>query len=102
MAPQQYVFQSRAPAQDGSLGPLGSRREILASLAIHNTSPDRAGGETLYGPGFDLLFVPGEDPVRQILVQFNDEDIAWKAMIKIARDLKWRIADPESGRTLDP
>lgn len=102
MPTQQYVFQSRTKAPDGSLGPLGSRSEIQAALAFYNTSPDHAGGETLYGPGFDLLFVPGEDPVRQILVQFNDEDIAWEPMKRIARDLKWRIADPDSGRTYDP
>ena len=98
---KQLVVMSQEPAgQDGSLPPMGSRREIIEKLAARNTSVEMEGSNTLHGPGIRLDLNPDEDPVTQMLLEVVDEDIAWDVISRIARDFKWLLLDPISGRSL--
>ena len=98
MASRQFVIMSRQPASDGQLPPLSTRRELLEGLAGCNTAPEREGEDTCFGPGLELHLPPGQDPVRQMLMTISDDDIAWIAIINMAKKLGWKILDPQSGR----
>jgi len=98
---QQMVILARSGASDGALAPLGSRREILAGTQPYNTAPDRDGGDILYGPGIRIELPPGE-PITQMLLSVTEEEIAWQVIMKMARQLAWRLYDPVSGRELNP
>ena len=98
MASRQFVIMSRQPATDGQMPPLGSRKEVLESLSACNTWPERPGEDTCYGPGLELHLPPGQEPVRQMLMTISDDDIAWIAVINMARKFGWKILDPQSGR----
>ena len=102
MARRQLVILSRASLPDGGLAPLGSRRDLEASLASRNTAAERKGGDTLFGPGIELELAPGQDPVIQMMLNISDEDIAWPVIMRLARELQWKILDPNSGRELSP
>ena len=102
MARRQFVILSRATNADGGLAPLGKRRDIEASLACRNTAAERPGGDTLFGPGIELELAPGQDPIVQMLLNVSDEDIAWPVIMRLARELQWKILDPSSGRELSP
>ena len=102
MANKEFVIQSRTRAADGSLGPLGPRRDLENALSCRNTMADHPGGDRLYGPGIEIDLNPGEDPVVQMLLRISDEDIAWDVILRLARDLQWKIFDPSTGRELSP
>jgi len=102
MARREFIIQSREEAREGGLAPLGSRREIEASLASRNTAPESAGGNRLYGPGFEIDLAPDQDPVVQMLLSVSDEDIAWNVILRVGRELQWKIVDPNTGRALSP
>lgn len=51
-------------------GPLGTREELCCGFATINTMPDRKGGQTLFGPGIRVTFMPaGSDDVNQVEVE---------------------------------
>jgi hypothetical protein len=102
MGLKNFVVQSRRRAADGTLAPLGARRDIEAALASRNTHSDHPGGDRLYGPGIDIDIAPDEDPVLQMLLTINDEDIAWDVIVRLSREFQWKIIDPNSGRELSP
>lgn len=102
MARREFIIQSRSEAQGGGLAPLGTRRDIEASLATRNTAPDHEGGHRLYGPGIEIDLAPDQDPVVQMLLTVSDEDIAWNVILRLARELQWKIVDPNTGRALSP
>jgi hypothetical protein len=102
MARRQLVILSRESLPDGGLAPLGRRRDIESGLATRNTAAERPGGHTLYGPGIELELAPGQDPVTQMMLTISDEDIAWPVIMRLARELQWKILDPNSGRELSP
>jgi hypothetical protein len=54
MPQRQLVILSRTNNKDGSLGAIGSRTEIIQSLALRNTVAEIDGGDILYGPGVDI------------------------------------------------
>ena len=54
MPQRQLVILSRTNNKDGSLGAIGSRKEIIQSLALRNTVAEIEGGDILYGPGVDI------------------------------------------------
>jgi hypothetical protein len=97
------------------MAPLGTCEEIVALLAPHNTAPDGSGpqgmGEelgmaVLYGPGFvvEMPLTAGEGgagngEISQIMVTVTDEDFAWSVLMRLCRQLQWKMLDPESGRT---
>lgn len=95
-----FVILSPEPAaEDGTLVPLGSRKEILEALEARNTGPEVEGGETLYGPGICLEIPTTEDPVTQITLNIVDEDIAWDVIERLARAFNWSLFDVTSGNT---
>jgi hypothetical protein len=99
MSRRQFVILSREPATEGGeMPPLGTRADVVAGLAHCNTSPEVAGGDTLYGPGLEFELPPDHDPVRQMLLNISDDDIAWIMIMRIAREFGWKILDPQSGR----
>jgi len=100
MANRKLVILSRISDKDGALAPLGTRKEVEGSLVKHNTSAERVGSDVLYGPGIELQLPPNQDPITQMLLTLTDEDIAWPVIIKLARDLQWKVHDPGSGREL--
>jgi hypothetical protein len=98
----QLVILAREEGRNGALPPIGRRRDIISRLAPWNTAPETAEGDILYGPGIEIELNPGEDEVNQMLLTIVDEDIAWIALLRIARAMKWRLLDPTSGRELKP
>ncbi|MBX3354961.1 MAG: hypothetical protein KF724_04605 [Phycisphaeraceae bacterium] len=102
MSRRQFVILSRNSSSDGSLPPIGERRDIVAGLEHCNTAPETADGDILYGPGIEIELPPGQDPVSQMLLSISDEDIAWVVVIRLAREFGWKILDPNTGRELNP
>jgi len=98
----QLVILSREEAPGGGLAAIASRVDVLRELADRNTGPERAGDDLLHGPGIEIQLAPEQDPITQMLLTINDEDIAWTVILRLARDLHWRIFDPRSGRSLTP
>lgn len=100
-----------APSE-GGLAPLGTLSEVKAALINYNISADGSGaaglGERLgtgvfHGPGMVLeISLPQDerDPeVKQMLIAVTDEDFAWPVISKMCKGEKWKLMDPESGRT---
>lgn len=95
-----FIVTSPTSGGDRGLQPMGSRAEIVAALARRNTAPERAGEDTLYGPGIVVELSPGQDPVLQMILFIDDEDIAWQVIPRLARELHWRLLDDTSGREM--
>ncbi|MCZ6836202.1 MAG: hypothetical protein O7G85_10545 [Planctomycetota bacterium] len=99
---QQFVILSREPATDKGMVPIGTRCEILKLLSQFNTAPEFDGDEVLYGPGIRIELPPGQDQISQMLMYITEEEIAWLVVMRLARELKWKILDPSTGRELSP
>lgn len=83
------------------MAPIASRRELLRSLARLNTAPEaETAQDVLYGPGLRIELAPGQDPVTQMLVTINEEEIGWPMLLRLASHLQWKLVDPSSGREL--
>lgn len=83
---------------------MGTKRDLLKSLAALNTSPDGSkeqGGTVAYGPGITIEFpmVDDKDEVFQALISITDEDIAWSVLSRMCQRNGWALMDPDSGRT---
>ena len=81
-------------------GCISPRSELLDSLAAHNTAPSKPGEDVLYGPGYRIELAPEQDPVTQMLVTIDDEDIGWTVLLRLARKFNWKLLDPMTGREL--
>ncbi len=101
MASQQLVILSREEQTNDGLAPLGSRAEVIRQLAERNTGPERDGGEVLYGPGIRIELPPGE-PVSQMLMTVVEEEIAWQVIMRLAKDMQWKLRDMATGREWSP
>ena len=77
------------------------RADIVRALEERNTAGDGGNGDVLYGPGIRIEFAPG-DPVTQMLLTVVEEEIAWLVIMRLARDLNWKLLDPATGRELCP
>jgi hypothetical protein len=91
------------PDKAGSPQPLGSRTDVAAKLSNFNTAPDGAppgggGTEFLYGPGMVVELPTTTDQIAQAIASINDEDIALPVLMKLCKQLSWRMMDIESGR----
>jgi hypothetical protein len=102
MASSELVVMSRQKGESGALAPIGTRAEIEAALALLNTAPDSPGSDTLHGPGFEMHFQTGQDPVLQILVSQTDESIFRSTIWEIAKRLHWKLVDPASDLAYEP
>ncbi len=99
MSSNQFVILARGSG-NGQLAAIGSRREIIDRLACRNTMADREGGDVLYGPGITIQLPPSVDPITQMLMSINEEEIAWQVIRRLVRELDWKLLDPETGREL--
>lgn len=113
MARKRQVILMRSPdgsdaGKSGAMVPLGSLTDVVRALSAYNISPDGSGPEglgdvagfgRLYGPGFIAEVPTGLDDVNQVMVSITDEDFAWSVLMRLCRQLRWKMMDPESGRT---
>ncbi len=102
MSQRQLVILSRTNNKDGTLGAIGSRMDVVKSLELRNTCAEIEGGEIMYGPGVNIELTPNQDPILQMLLTITDDDIAWPVIMRLAKDLQWKILDPSSGREFTP
>ena len=99
---QQYVILSNELATDNGMVPIGSREEILNLLANYNTAPENDDESILFGPGIRIELPPDQDPVPQMVLSVIEDEIAWLVIMRLAKELKWKILDPMTGRELKP
>ena len=101
MANRQLVILSTdPPPAGGGMAPLGTRREIIERLAPLNVSPDQEGSAFLYGPGFVIQLPPDGAPITQMLLGINEDEIAWHVIMRIVREIGWKMLDPSTGQEL--
>lgn len=100
MARSLVILSAEPPRSDGSMNAIGTRKEILERLRRLNTGPQVPGEEVLYGPGIEIEFPPGQEPVTQMLLRTNDDDLAWDVIAAISRVTHWKMLDPNTGREL--
>lgn len=104
MAKRQLIILRLGPAAGDEPAPqlpLGTRAEVMRTLADFNTYPDTPEGkEFLYGPGIVITLPPTEDEVSQLLIAVVEEDIAWAVVMRICSRTGWALMDPDTGRTL--
>jgi hypothetical protein len=91
------------PDNGGSPQPLGLRKDVATKLSNFNTAPDGGpasggGTEFLYGPGMVIELPTTTDQIAQAIASINDEDIALPVLMKLCKQLQWRMMDIESGR----
>lgn len=94
----------KAGLSPGQAAPIGTRREVRELLARFNTAPDGAaakgmGTERLYGPGMVIDLSTSTEDVNQALVSVNEDDIAWPVLLRICKELRWKMIDLETGRS---
>ena len=99
---QQYVILSNEVPTDNGMAPIGSREEILNLLASYNTAPENDDESILFGPGIRIELPPDQDPVPQMVLSVVEDEIAWLVIMRLAKELKWKILDPMTGRELKP
>ncbi len=97
----QLVILSRDETTGDDLAALGTRAEIIDSLAVHNTAPETEGDDVLHGPGIRIELPPGE-PVTQMLMTIVEEEIAWQVIMRLAKTMQWKLLDPATGREFSP
>ena len=110
MAKKRTIVLVNQPSP-GAMQPLGSFREFLAAVGRFNLAGDGSGPggmgsvpgmSMLYGPGCIVEVAGDGDPksdVMQAMVTVTDEDFAWPVLSRLCKDQKWKMMDPESGRT---
>jgi len=95
-------------AKTGEMPSLGSLREVVTLISGYNTSPDGSGPEGMgeasgigfmYGPGFVIEVPTSAESISQLMVTITDEDFAWSVLMRMCRQLQWKMMDPETGRT---
>ena len=99
---KQFVIQARTEGDDGQRVPLGSRSEIIDSLAQCNTIAEAEGENDLWGPGIRIELPPDKDPVPQMLLIIVEEEIAWLPIVRLAKQFDWSVMDIDTGRELNP
>jgi hypothetical protein len=99
---KQFVIQARTEGSDGQRVPLGSRSEIIESLALCNTIAEIEGGDDLWGPGIRIELPPDKDPVTQMTLVIVEDEIAWLPIVRLAKKFDWSVMDIETGRELQP
>ena len=100
MARSLVILSSDPPRGDGSMAAIGSRASIVERLRRLNTGPQAPGEDVLFGPGIEIEFPPGQEPVTQMLLRTNDDDLAWDVIAAISRATHWKMLDPNTGREL--
>jgi hypothetical protein len=98
---QWRIHSPKPPDADGRAAVMATRAELAQMLAGFNIAPEREGTdfEVLHGPGI-RIHMPFEDPVRQVLVEEDDDSIAAFVLMAIARRFDWKFTDVDTQRTL--
>jgi hypothetical protein len=91
------------PEKAGAPVPLGSRRTLTETLAGFNTGPDggvpsSSGTEFFYGPGMTVEIATSMEQISQAIVSISDDEIALPVLMKMCKQLSWKLMDIESGR----
>lgn len=92
-----------APTGPADTISLGSSNEVKELLGQFNVAEDGStdGAGVLHGPGLiaQLPMIGPDDPVMQLLVTMQEEDMAWAVLPRVCRTLGWKMMDPRTGRT---
>ncbi len=103
MPKRQIILMRPAETPGDPLEPIGTRKQVAAALAIHNTAVDgkkrSTGTDAYFGPGFTVELPHGLDEITQAMATIDEADIAWPVLSKICRATGWKMVDPESGRS---
>lgn len=112
MGRSRHVVLTQAAGAATEEGPpsLGSLEEVTAALARYNTAPDgssarEGGGLTttlMHGPGMVLEMAEIEGEVRQVMVTMTDDDFCFPVLMRLCRERRWTMLDPETGRKFGP
>ena len=97
-----FVIQSREGVDGDNRKPLGTRSEIVKSLAGFNTMPEIEGDDVLWGPGIRIELPPSEGDIQQMLLHIVEDEIAWFPIVRLAIQFNWCVTDLETGRELEP
>ncbi len=87
---------------------LGTIAEVTAALSRYNTAPDGSppkggmGGLVMYGPGLYMEMAPVDGEVRQVMVTMTDDDFAFPVLLRLCREQRWTMLDPDTGRRFGP
>lgn len=91
------------PGDNGAPRSLGPKKKVLEVLRPFNIAQDGSpeGFSSAYGPGIRLEFpfVDDNDPVIQVMVTLIEEDFAWPVLMRLSKELGWKMVDPETGRS---
>lgn len=110
---RQIVLIKLLPADEGDEAsatvlnsiPLGTYEQVVDALSAFNTQPDGSKSPEsfglLHGPGLivQMPMVGPKDPIMQIAVSLQEEDVAWTVLARLCKRLDWKMMDPASGRT---
>ncbi|CAN5820926.1 hypothetical protein BH11PLA1_BH11PLA1_00160 [soil metagenome] len=97
-----------AADDDDGLPPMGSLDEVQRVMTRYNTAHDGAaagraadmGLMRLHGPGLVAELSTGQPEVKQIMVTMTDDDFAFPVLMRLCREQKWTMMDPETGQRL--
>lgn len=87
---------------------LGSLAEVTAALRRYNTAPDGGapkngvGGVVMFGPGLYMEMALVDDEIKQVMVTMTDDDFAFPVLMRLCREQRWTMLDPETGRRFGP
>lgn len=93
---------------DEGLPALGTVLAVLGALARYNTGTDGtvtkngSGAVMMYGPGMVMEMVPIDGEVKQVMVTMTDDDFAFPVLMRLCREQRWTMLDPETGRRFGP
>lgn len=106
------LLNSVPPQSAGGMEPLGSISQVRRIMLNFNIAADgsgplglgeRLGTGVLHGPGMILeIPLPHDEPdpdIKQILIAVTDEDFAWPVISRLCKSQKWKLMDPETGRS---
>ncbi len=105
------LTQAAAAASDDGPPSLGSLSEVRGALARYNTSPDGApagerdgtlGTTVMHGPGMVMEMAEIDGEIRQIMVTMTDDDFCFPVLVRLCRERRWTMLDPETGRKFGP
>lgn len=116
MAKKRTVVLTRTDDK-GQMLPLGTLREVRETMGRCNLAPDgsgphgygeRLGVALLFGPGLVCEIALQDEPtankgqgpeVSQVLVSMTDEDFGFPVLLRLCKQAKWKMLDPDTGRS---
>lgn len=92
---EQPDFDDPTPPALEALGTALEVREMLGEFNIARDG-DPEAMSVLHGPGIvvNMPMCGDEEEVKQLLVTINDDTIAWAVIMRVCRELQWRMMQP--------